>query len=70
MIYSQSFFFSALREDSSKSNSRGGQGVIFSTSWQSFVARGASANLLWQGGRCRAHSKSLHLGREVPVYAF
>lgn len=24
MIYSQSFFFSALREDSSKSNSRGG----------------------------------------------
>lgn len=26
MIYSQSFFRSALREDSSKSNSRGGQG--------------------------------------------
>lgn len=25
MIYSQSFFFSALREDSSKSNSRGGR---------------------------------------------
>lgn len=50
MIYSQSFLFSALREDSSKSNSRGGQGVIFSTSWQSFVARGASATSLWQGG--------------------
>lgn len=40
MIYSQSFFGFALREDSSKSNSRGVQGVIFSTSWQSFVARG------------------------------
>ncbi len=50
MIYSQSFFGFALREDSSKANSRGGQGVIFSTSWQSFVARGASANSLWQGG--------------------
>ena len=30
----------------------------------------ASANSLWQGGRRRVHSNSLHLGREVPVYAF
>ena len=30
----------------------------------------ASANSLWQGGRRRVHSNSLHLGRDVPVYAF
>ena len=29
---------------------------------------GPSANSLWQGGRRRAHSNSLHLGREMPFY--
>ena len=44
--------------------------VLLGNSWVPQNVVEASANSLWQGGRRRVHSNSLHLGREVLIYAF